>query len=77
MRTITGTVTSNKMQKTIVVTTHSYRVHPKYHKKYRVSSKFYAHDENNIHQIGETVTIYEANPMSKLKRWTVTPPATK
>lgn len=77
MRTITGIVTGNKMEKTIVVTTHAYRVHPKYHKKYRVSNKFYAHDENNTHQIGETVTIYESIPMSKLKRWTVTPPATK
>ncbi len=76
MRTITGIVTGTKMQKTIVVTVHSYRTHPKYKKQYRVSSKFYAHDEQGKAVLGETVTIYEANPISKLKRWTLDAPLT-
>ncbi len=74
MRTVTGTVTSNKMNKTIVITVDSYRTHEKYHKKYKVSSKFYAHDEKGQYKIGDTVTAYETKPISKLKRWTVTPP---
>lgn len=71
MRTITGIVTGNKMQKTIVVTVNSYRTHSKYKKQYRVSKKFYAHDEHGKGVLGETITIYEAKPMSKLKRWNV------
>lgn len=71
MRTITGIVTGTKMQKTAVVTVHSYRTHPKYKKQYRVSSKFYAHDEEGKAILGETVTIYETKPTSKLKRWSL------
>lgn len=76
MRSVTGTVTSNKMNKTIVVTTHYYKTHPKYQKKYRVSKKFYAHDENGQYKIGDEVTIYETKPLSKLKCWTVETPKT-
>lgn len=75
VRSVTGTVTSNAMNKTIVVTVHAYKTHPKYHKKYRVSHKFYAHDENNSCKVGDTVTIFERRPMSKLKRWTITAPS--
>lgn len=71
MRTKKGTVSSNKMDKTIVVTVHTYKTHPKYKKRYRTSKKFYAHDPENKFQIGEDVTIYETRPMSRLKRWTV------
>jgi len=76
MRTKKGTVSSNKMNKTIVVTVHSYRVHPKYKKRYRVSKKFYADSANKTFEIGETVTIYETKPISKLKRWSVVKPET-
>lgn len=69
MRTITGTVVSNKMDKTIVVSVDTYKSHPKYHKKYKVTKKFYAHDENNACNIGEVVTILESRPLSKNKRW--------
>ena len=69
MRTITGTVVSNKMDKTIVVSVDTYKSHPKYHKKYKVTKKFYAHDENNACNIGEVVTINESRPLSKNKRW--------
>jgi len=71
MRTITGTVTSTKMDKTIVVSVDTYKSHPKYHKKYKVTKKFYAHDEANKCKEGETVTILETRPTSKLKRWAV------
>lgn len=69
MRTKTGVVTSTKMQKTIVVTIETYKTHPKYKKRYKSSSKFYAHDENAIAKVGDTVTIRETRPLSRLKRW--------
>jgi len=71
MRTIKGVVSSDKMDKTVVVSVHSYKTHPKYHKKYRVTTKFYAHDENNEFNVGDDVTIKEIKPISKLKRWEV------
>jgi len=71
MRTIKGVVSSDKMDKTIVVSVHSYKTHPKYQKKYRVTTKFYAHDENNEFKAGDDVTIKEIKPMSRLKRWEV------
>lgn len=72
MRTKTGIVTSTKMDKTIVVTVDSYKTHPKYKKRYKDSSKFYAHDEENSSVLGQTVTIEETRPLSKMKRWKVT-----
>lgn len=72
MRTKTGIVTSTKMDKTIVVTVDSYKTHPKYKKRYKDSSKFYAHDETNSCVLGQTVTIEETIPLSKMKRWKVT-----
>lgn len=72
MRTKTGTITSNKMEKTLVVTVTSYKNHPKYKKRYRVSKKFYAHaDDSSKFNIGDEVTIAETKPASKLKRWKV------
>ncbi len=71
MRTITGTVVSNKMDKTIVVSVDTFKTHPKYHKKYKVTKKFYAHDEANASQIGDIVTIQESRPLSRLKRWSL------
>ncbi|HMR00911.1 MAG TPA: 30S ribosomal protein S17 [Candidatus Gracilibacteria bacterium] len=75
MRTKKGIVTSTKMDKTIVVTVHTYKTHPKYKKRYQISKKFYAHDEENKCQVGDKVTIYESKPLSKLKRWTVEAPS--
>ncbi|MFZ4461132.1 MAG: 30S ribosomal protein S17 [Patescibacteria group bacterium] len=71
MRTKTGVVTSIKMDKTIVVSVDTYKTHPKYKKRYKVTSKFYAHDENNASQLGDVVTITECRPLSKMKRWTL------
>ncbi|MGB2110384.1 MAG: 30S ribosomal protein S17 [Patescibacteria group bacterium] len=69
MRTKKGVVTSTKMDKTIVVSVHTYKSHEKYKKRYRVTNKFYAHDENNTCSEGDIVTIKETRPLSKLKRW--------
>jgi len=72
MRTKTGVITSNKMQKTLVVTVVTYKAHPKYKKSYRVSKKFYTHCEDaSTFNIGDKVTISETPPVSKLKRWKV------
>lgn len=74
MRTKTGVVTSAKRDKTITVTVHRYVNHEKYKKRFRLSSKFHAHDPENSHKEGDTVTIYETRPLSKQKRWTVSKP---
>ncbi len=69
MRTIKGIVTSTKMDKTIVVSVHTYKSHSKYKKRYRVTKKFYVHDENNTCKENDVVVIKESQPLSKLKRW--------
>ncbi|MBI2453373.1 30S ribosomal protein S17 [Candidatus Peregrinibacteria bacterium] len=73
MRTKKGVVTSDKNDKTIVVTVNTYKMHPKYKKRYRTSKKFHAHDPENKHKVGDEVVIYETRPLSKLKRWTTIP----
>lgn len=75
MRTKKGQVASTKMKDTVTVVVHTYKSHPKYRKKYRVSKKFYAHDPGNKHKVGDEITIYETRPLSKLKRWTTIKPA--
>ena len=64
-----GKVTSNKMDKTIVVEVITLKSHPVYRKRFRASKKYYAHDEQNQCQVGDVVTISETRPTSKLKRW--------
>jgi small subunit ribosomal protein S17 len=66
-----GVVTSNKMQKTIVVTVERQIIHPLYKRVVRRSTKFHAHDEDGKCQVGDTVRIEETRPMSALKRWRV------
>lgn len=66
-----GEVVSDKMDKTRVVLVKSVKVHPLYKKRFIVRKKYYAHDEQNVSKIGDTVKIREANPTSKLKRWVV------
>ena len=60
---------SSKGDKTIVVQVERVKIHPLYRKRYTVQKKFYAHDEDNTAQEGDTVRIRESRPMSKLKRW--------
>lgn len=74
MRSKKGTVTSISGNKTVVVQVHTYKTHPKYKKRYRISKNFHAHDEENTYKVGDKVEIFETKPLSKLKRWTVTPP---
>jgi len=76
MRSKKGIVTSKSGDKSIVVAVHTYKQHPKYKKRYRVTAKFHAHDEVNMYKEGDEVTIYETRPLSKLKRWTVDAPKT-
>lgn len=78
MRSKKGEVTSNKQDKTIVVTVHSYKNHPKYKKRFRVSKKYHVHNpDNKKFELGDEVTFYETAPISKLKRWTIVPKVTK
>lgn len=76
MRTKTGIVTSKKMDKTLVLTVHTYKNHPKYKKRYRVSKKFYVDNPENKFEEGDKITVYESRPLSKLKRWTTEEPKT-
>ena len=64
-----GLVTSNKMQKSIVVIIEGKVKHPKYGKFIKHSKKFVAHDEENTCNIGDTVKIMETRPLSKSKCW--------
>ncbi len=72
MRTKTGIIVSNKGKKTLVVQVTSSKLDQKYNKRYSVFSKFHAHcEDEQAYQIGQTVTIQETRPISKLKRWKV------
>jgi small subunit ribosomal protein S17 len=68
-RSITGTVTSDKGDKTIVIATTTRKTHPIYKKQYTVTTKFMAHDENNEAHVGDKVVIVETRPLSKRKRF--------
>jgi small subunit ribosomal protein S17 len=70
-RVVQGTVTSNAMQDSIVVMVERYLKHPKYKKFIKKSTKFTAHDADNVCQIGDTVSIQECRPISKHKSWTL------
>ena len=64
-----GTVTSNKMDKTIVVSVETSVKHPIYGKVVKRTYKLKAHDEENVCQIGDKVKVMETRPLSKDKRW--------
>ena len=68
-RTLTGTVVSNKMDKTIAVLIERSVKHPLYEKYVRKSSKLLAHDEKNECQEGDVVIIESSRPLSKRKAW--------
>ena len=71
-RTLTGTVTSDKMDKTVTVLVERRVKHPLYGKYVVESKKYHAHDEANECGVGDKVEIAETRPMSKTKSWTVT-----
>ena len=68
-KTRVGKVTSNKMDKTIVVAIEDHVKHPLYKKIVKRTYKLKAHDENNACNIGDTVRVMETRPLSKDKRW--------
>jgi small subunit ribosomal protein S17 len=70
-RTLIGVVSSNKADKTIVVTVQSRKTHPLYKKQYSESKKFMAHDEKNEAEVGDKVSIIETKPLSARKRFTL------
>jgi len=70
-RVLTGTIVSDKTDKTVVVRVERRVKHPLYGKIIKRSKKYHAHDEGNVFKEGETVRIEETRPISKLKSWTV------
>lgn len=70
-RVLSGTVVSDKGDKTVVVRVERRVKHPLYGKIIRLSKKYHAHDEANAYAVGEQVRIEECAPVSKLKTWTV------
>ena len=70
-KTLIGVVSSNKTDKTIVVTVQTAKTHPIYKKQYTTSNSFMAHDENNEAEVGDKVAITECRPLSARKRFTL------
>jgi small subunit ribosomal protein S17 len=70
-RALVGVVTSDKMEKTVVVEVERVSRHPLYGKVVKTHKKYKAHDENNEARLGDTVQIRECRPMSKDKRFFV------
>ncbi len=66
-----GVVTSDKMDKTVVVAVTTTKRHPRYGKVLRLVKKYKAHDEANACQLGDRVQIIESQPLSRHKRWAV------
>lgn len=66
---LTGTVASNKGNKTIVVSIQSHKTHPIYKKKYLVTKRVMAHDETNNAEVGDKVIIAETRPISARKHF--------
>lgn len=72
VRALTGTVVSDKMDKTVTVLVERKVKHPLYGKIIRLSKKYHAHDANNEFHPGDIVVIEECRPISRTKTWTVT-----
>ena len=70
-RQVRGRVTSNKMDKTVVVEVERTVKHPRYHKYIKQVRSFKAHDEDNACQLNDMVIIEESRPLSRTKRWKV------
>ncbi len=70
-RRLVGTVTSDKMDKTVTVEVIRQKLDSKYKKSVRVHTKYKAHDEDNEYRKGDQVEIIEHRPLSRTKRWMV------
>jgi small subunit ribosomal protein S17 len=68
---LVGRVTSDKMQKTVVVSVENLKRHPLYNKVIRQTTKYKAHNPNDTAKMGDLVQIVESQPMSREKRWAV------
>jgi len=70
-RKLSGVVVSNKMHKTVIVKVELVKVHPKYHKRYKVFKKYPSRNELPDVKIGDRVVIEESRPISKTVNWKV------
>ena len=70
-RILSGVVVSSNIEKTVIVNVTRRVKHKLYKKIVRRSKKYHAHDENNKFNVGDTVSIIESKPISKLKKWRV------
>lgn len=70
-RFLQGEVTSDKMEKTVVVSIYSRKMHPLYKKYIGTTKKVMAHDEKSVASVGDVVRVGETRPLSKKKRWEV------
>lgn len=70
-RKLEGVIVSDKMSKTRVVLIERLRLHAKYRKYQKISTRFKAHDENNEYKAGDQVVIEESRPLSREKRWVI------
>lgn len=72
IRKLKGTVVSDKMEKTVVVSVVRLKKHPIYKRYLKITKRFKAHDESGEYKVGDKVVIEETRPLSKEKRWRVT-----
>lgn len=70
-RRLVGKVTSDTMEKSVVVEVARTKIHPLYRKVVRSTKRYLAHDEQNQAHIGDSVSMVESRPISKRKRWVV------
>jgi len=73
IRTLVGTVVSDRMSKTLVVAVDQMKSHPVYKKRYRVTKRYHVHDANDEYKTGDKVTFRACRPMSRTKRWYAIP----
>jgi small subunit ribosomal protein S17 len=66
-----GIIVSKSGSKTVVVRVETKKLHPIYGKRHTISKKYHAHDIKDSAAVGDVVTIEEARPISKLKRWRI------
>lgn len=66
-----GVVVSDKMAKTVVVAVTRLKEHPKYKKRFKVTTRYQAHDEQGEYKVGDEVMLQECRPLSRHKRWRV------
>ena len=70
-KVLTGTIVSNKMNKTVVVMVERKFAHPKFKKVVKRTKKYKCHDEENKCSVGDVITMAEVRPLSKEKRWSL------